>query len=167
MGEALFVSVAKVLSASKTVVDFVHLAGQGRVRMAKEDGEALGCGLSGRAGVCSGDVGAKNAALSIMVETQRSIRARVKRVPGDGQNITLVKRQWRQPDLKVANQIVVALTTINARWRRPAVRHQGRNRPGKVRQALMGGHRPRVLNPGAIAWSSALSTPVFLLTRGT
>ena len=87
----------------------------------------LGCDYLD-APVSGGEVGAKNAALTIMVGGTQAAFDRVKPVfELMGKNITLVGGNGDGQTSKVANQIVVALT-IEAVGRSPAVRLEGRRR---------------------------------------
>ncbi len=89
--------------------------------------------------VSGGDVGAKNAALSIMVGGKQEIFDKVKPVfELMGKNIILVGGNGDGQTCKVANQIVVALT-IGAVSEGLLFASRAGADPGKVRQALMGG----------------------------
>jgi 2-hydroxy-3-oxopropionate reductase len=89
--------------------------------------------------VSGGDVGARNATLSIMVGGKPEVFERVKPVfELLGKNITLVGGSGAGQTCKVANQIVVALT-INAVAEGLLFAAKAGADPTKVRQALMGG----------------------------
>ena len=89
--------------------------------------------------VSGGDVGARNATLSIMVGGREEVFERVKPVfEALGKNITLVGDTGAGQTCKVANQIVVALT-INAVAEGLLFAARAGADPAKVRQALMGG----------------------------
>ena len=100
--------------------------------------EALGCDYLD-APVSGGDVGARNAALSIMVGGKPEVFERIKPVfELMGKNITLVGGSGDGQTCKVANQIVVALT-INAVAEGLLFSARAGADSAKVRQALMGG----------------------------
>ncbi|MEY5100633.1 MAG: hypothetical protein RJA36_3352 [Pseudomonadota bacterium] len=100
--------------------------------------EALGCDYLD-APVSGGDVGARNATLSIMVGGKAEVFERVRPVfEAMGKNITLVGDSGAGQTCKVANQIVVALT-INAVAEGLLFAARAGADPAKVRQALMGG----------------------------
>jgi 2-hydroxy-3-oxopropionate reductase len=139
VAEALFgeTGVAKGLSAGKVVVDMSSISPVETKQFAKQI-EALGCDYLD-APVSGGDVGAKNAALSIMVGGRAEVFARVKPVfELMGKNITLVGGSGDGQTCKVANQIVVALT-INAVAEGLLFAAKAGADPAKVREALMGG----------------------------
>ena len=139
VAEALFgeSGVAKGLSAGKVVVDMSSISPVETKQFAKKI-EALGCDYLD-APVSGGDVGAKNATLSIMVGGKAEVFERVKPVLElMGKNITLVGGSGDGQTCKVANQIVVALT-INAVAEGLLFAAKAGADPGKVRQALMGG----------------------------
>ena len=99
---------------------------------------ALGCEYLD-APVSGGEVGAKNATLSIMVggkeETFNTIKPLFELM---GKNITLVGGNGDGQTTKVANQIIVALT-IEAVGEALLFAAKAGADPAKVRQALMGG----------------------------
>ena len=139
VAEALFgeTGVAKGLSAGKVVVDMSSISPVETKQFAKKI-EALGCDYLD-APVSGGDVGAKNAALSIRVGGRAEVFARVKPVfELMGKNITLVGGSGDGQTCKVANQIVVALT-INAVAEGLLFAAKAGADPAKVREALMGG----------------------------
>jgi 2-hydroxy-3-oxopropionate reductase len=89
--------------------------------------------------VSGGDVGAKNATLSIMCGGKPEVFERVKPVFAlMGKNITRVGDTGAGQTCKVANQIVVALT-INAVAEGLLFAARAGADPAKVREALMGG----------------------------
>ncbi len=139
VGKVLFgeSGVAEGLSAGKTVVDMSSISPVETKEFAKKI-EALGCDYLD-APVSGGDVGARNAALSIMVGGKSEVFERVKPVfECMGKNITLVGASGDGQTCKVANQIVVALT-INAVAEGLLFAARAGADPAKVRQALMGG----------------------------
>jgi 2-hydroxy-3-oxopropionate reductase len=139
VAEALFgdKGVAKGLTAGKIVVDMSSISPVETKQFANKI-EALGCDYLD-APVSGGDVGAKNAALSIMVGGKPEVFERVKPVfELMGKNITLVGGSGDGQTCKVANQIVVALT-INAVAEGLLFAAKAGADPAKVRAALMGG----------------------------
>ena len=139
VAEALFgeSGVAKGLSAGKVVVDMSSISPV-ETKLFAEKIEALGCDYLD-APVSGGDVGARNAALSIMVGGKAEVFERVKPVfELMGKNITLVGGSGDGQTCKVANQIVVALT-INAVAEGLLFAAKAGADAAKVRQALMGG----------------------------
>ena len=139
VGEVLFgeKGVAKGLKAGKTVVDMSSISPV-ETKLFAQKIEAMGCHYLD-APVSGGDVGAKNAALSIMVGGKSEVFERVKPVfELMGKNITLVGGSGDGQTCKVANQIVVALT-INAVAEGLLFAARAGADPGKVRAALMGG----------------------------
>ena len=139
VGAALFGEngVAAGLSKGKTVVDMSSISPVETKEYAKKI-NALGCEYLD-APVSGGDVGAKNAALSIMVGGKQETFDQVKPVfELMGKNITLVGANGDGQTCKVANQIVVALT-INAVAEGLLFAAKAGADPSKVRQALLGG----------------------------
>ena len=139
VGEVLFgeKGVAKGLKAGKTVVDMSSISPV-ETKLYAQKIEAMGCHYLD-APVSGGDVGAKNAALSIMVGGKSEVFERVKPVfELMGKNITLVGGSGDGQTCKVANQIVVALT-INAVAEGLLFAARAGADPTKVRAALMGG----------------------------
>ena len=139
VAEALFgeAGVAKGLSAGKIVVDMSSISPVETKQFAQKI-EALGCDYLD-APVSGGDVGARNAALSIMVGGKADVFERVMPVFAlMGKNITRVGGSGDGQTCKVANQIVVALT-INAVAEGLLFAAKAGADPAKVRQALMGG----------------------------
>ncbi len=136
---ALFGSdgVAAGLSRGKTVIDMSSISPIETKRFAKKIAE-LGCDYLD-APVSGGEVGAKNAALTIMVGGPQAAFARVKSLfELMGKNITLVGEAGAGQTAKVANQIIVALT-IEAVSEALVFAAKAGVDPAKVRQALMGG----------------------------
>jgi 2-hydroxy-3-oxopropionate reductase len=89
--------------------------------------------------VSGGDLGAKNATLTIMVGGSEEAFARAKPLfELMGKNITLVGANGDGQTTKVANQIIVALTIEAISEALVFAAKAGAN-PAKVRQALMGG----------------------------
>ena len=129
--------VAAGLSKGKVVVDMSSISPVETKAFAKKI-NALGCDYLD-APVSGGDVGAKNATLSIMVGGEQKVFDRVKPVfELMGKNITLVGGNGDGQTCKVANQIVVALT-IGAVAEGLLFAAKAGADPAKVRQALMGG----------------------------
>ena len=99
---------------------------------------ALGCEYVD-APVSGGEVGAKNAALTIMVGGKQAAFDKVKPVfELMGKNITLVGGNGDGQTCKVCNQIIVALN-IEAVSEALVFASKAGADPAKVRQALMGG----------------------------
>ena len=99
---------------------------------------ALGCDYLD-APVSGGEVGAKNATLSIMVGGPETAFNRVKPLlQSMGKNITLVGNNGDGQTAKVANQIIVALN-IEAVAEALLFAARAGADPARVRQALMGG----------------------------
>ena len=99
---------------------------------------ALGCNYLD-APVSGGEVGAKNATLSIMVGGDEAVFERVKPLfELMGKNITLVGGNGDGQTAKVANQIIVALN-IEAVAEALLFAAKAGADPARVRQALMGG----------------------------
>jgi 2-hydroxy-3-oxopropionate reductase len=129
--------VAAGLSQGKVVVDMSSISPIAtKVFAAKIN--ALGCGYLD-APVSGGEVGAKNATLSIMVGGADDVFARVKPLfELIGKNITLVGGNGDGQTAKVANQIIVALN-IEAVAEALLFAAKAGADPARVRQALMGG----------------------------
>ncbi|MBS0593944.1 MAG: 2-hydroxy-3-oxopropionate reductase [Proteobacteria bacterium] len=139
VGKALFAEdgVAAGLSPGKVVVDMSSISPVETKEYAQKI-QALGCGYLD-APVSGGDVGARNATLSIMCGGEPAVFERVKPVfELMGKNITLVGAVGDGQTAKVANQIVVALT-INAVAEGLLFAAKAGADPAKVRQALLGG----------------------------
>jgi 2-hydroxy-3-oxopropionate reductase len=136
---ALFAAhgVAEGLSAGTIVVDMSSISAIATKGFAQRV-NALGCGYLD-APVSGGEVGAKNAALTIMVggpqATFDAVRPLFELM---GKNITLVGSNGDGQTCKIANQIIVALT-IEAVGEALVFASKAGADPAKVRQALMGG----------------------------
>ncbi len=129
--------VAEGLSAGKTVVDMSSISPI-ETKVFAEKIAAAGCDYLD-APVSGGEVGAKNAALSIMVGGQQATFDKVKPLFDlMGKNITLVGGVGDGQTAKVANQIIVALT-IEAVGEALLFASKAGADPAKVREALMGG----------------------------
>ncbi len=129
--------VAAGLSAGKVVVDMSSISPIATRAFAQKI-SALGCEYVD-APVSGGEVGAKNAALTIMVGATEAGFARVKPLfELMGKNITLVGGNGDGQTAKVANQIIVALN-IEAVAEALLFAARAGADPAKVRQALMGG----------------------------
>ncbi len=125
------------LSAGKLVVDMSSISPIETKVFAKKI-NALGCDYLD-APVSGGEVGAKNATLSIMVGGPDEAFARVKPLfELMGKNITLVGGNGDGQTAKVANQIIVALN-IEAVAEALLFAAKAGADPARVRQALMGG----------------------------
>ena len=129
--------VAEGLSAGKIVVDMSSISPIETKEFASKINK-LGCEYLD-APVSGGEVGAKNATLSIMVggkqETFDTIKPLFELM---GKNITLVGANGDGQTAKVANQIIVALT-IEAVGEALLFAAKAGADPAKVRDALMGG----------------------------
>ncbi len=139
VAEALFGAdgIAAGLSAGKVVVDMSSISPIETKVFAKKI-NALGCDYLD-APVSGGEVGAKNATLSIMVGGSETTFERVKPVfELMGKNITLVGGNGDGQTAKVANQIIVALN-IEAVAEALLFAAKAGADPARVRQALMGG----------------------------
>jgi 2-hydroxy-3-oxopropionate reductase len=129
--------VAEGLSKGKTVVDMSSISPIDTKRFARKINE-LGCDYLD-APVSGGEVGAKNAALTIMVGGSDASFNKVKPLFDlMGKNITLVGGNGDGQTCKVANQIIVALN-IEAVGEALLFAAKAGADPAKVRQALMGG----------------------------
>src|SRR5882762_7485245 len=129
--------VAEGLKPGKTVVDMSSISPLATKGFAKRI-NALGCDYLD-APVSGGEVGAKNATLSIMVGGPEAAFNRVKPLLElMGKNITLVGNNGDGQTAKVANQIIVALN-IEAVAEALLFAARAGADPAKVRQALMGG----------------------------
>jgi 2-hydroxy-3-oxopropionate reductase len=129
--------VAQGLAKGKTVVDMSSISPLATKEFAKKI-NALGCDYLD-APVSGGEVGAKNATLSIMVGGPEAAFERVKPLfELMGKNITLVGGNGDGQTAKVANQIIVALN-IEAVAEALLFAAKAGADPAKVRQALMGG----------------------------
>jgi 2-hydroxy-3-oxopropionate reductase len=129
--------VAEGLSRGKTVIDMSSISPIETKSFAKRVNE-LGCEYVD-APVSGGEVGAKNAALTIMVGAAQATFDKVKPVfELMGKNITLVGGNGDGQTCKVCNQIIVALN-IEAVSEALVFASKAGADPAKVRQALMGG----------------------------
>jgi len=129
--------VAEGLSAGKIVVDMSSISPietkAFAERIKKSGADYVDAPVSG------GEVGAKNAALTIMAGGSDTAFARVKPLfELLGKNITLVGDVGAGQTCKVCNQIIVALN-IEAVGEALLLASKAGVDPGKVRQALMGG----------------------------
>ena len=129
--------IAEGLSAGKIVVDMSSISPLETKEFARKI-NALGCEYLD-APVSGGEVGAKNATLSIMVGGSEAAFTTVKPLfELMGKNITLVGGNGDGQTAKVANQIIVALN-IEAVGEALLFAAKAGADPAKVRQALMGG----------------------------
>jgi 2-hydroxy-3-oxopropionate reductase len=129
--------VAEGLSAGKIVIDMSSISPietkAFAERIKKAGADYVDAPVSG------GEVGAKNAALTIMVGASEAAFARVKPLfELMGKNITLVGDVGAGQICKVCNQIIVALN-IEAVAEALLLASKAGVDPGKVRTALMGG----------------------------
>ena len=125
------------LSQGKVVVDMSSISPVATKDFAARI-NALGCDYLD-APVSGGELGAKNATLSIMAGGDEAVFQRVMPAfAAMGKNITLVGGNGDGQTCKVANQIVVALT-IEAVAEGLLFAAKAGADPAKVRQALMGG----------------------------
>jgi 2-hydroxy-3-oxopropionate reductase len=139
VGDVLFGAngVAAGLSKGKVVVDMSSISPI-ETKVYAQKVNALGCEYLD-APVSGGEVGAKNATLSIMVGGSEATFARVKPLfEVMGKNITLVGGNGDGQTAKVANQIIVALN-IEAVAEALLFAAKAGADPARVRQALMGG----------------------------
>ena len=129
--------VTEGLSKGKLVVDMSSISPLETKKYAKRINE-LGCDYLD-APVSGGEVGAKNATLTIMVGGPQAAFDKVKPLfELMGKNITLVGGNGDGQTCKVANQIIVALN-IEAVGEALLFASKAGADPAKVRQALMGG----------------------------
>ena len=129
--------VASGLKAGKTVVDMSSISPIATKEFARRI-KALGCDYLD-APVSGGEVGAKNATLSIMVGGEATVFERVRPLfELMGRNITLVGGHGDGQTAKVANQIIVALN-IEAVAEALLFAARAGADPARVRAALMGG----------------------------
>jgi 2-hydroxy-3-oxopropionate reductase len=129
--------VASGLAKGKVVVDMSSISPIATKDFAARIA-AIGCGWLD-APVSGGEVGAKNATLSIMVGGDEATFERVKPLfEVMGKNITLVGGAGDGQTAKVANQIIVALN-IEAVAEALVFAAKAGADPARVRQALMGG----------------------------
>jgi 2-hydroxy-3-oxopropionate reductase len=129
--------VAEGLSQGKIVVDMSSISPMETKAFARRVNE-LGCRYLD-APVSGGEVGAKNAALTIMVGGPEDTFEKVKPLfQAMGKNITRVGENGDGQTCKVANQIIVALN-IEAVGEALLFASKMGADPAKVRQALLGG----------------------------
>ncbi|MGN6525957.1 MAG: 2-hydroxy-3-oxopropionate reductase [Burkholderiaceae bacterium] len=129
--------VAAGLSRGKVVVDMSSISPIATKRFARRIEEIGGDYLD--APVSGGEVGARNATLSIMAGGREAVFERVKPLLElMGRNITLVGGHGDGQTAKVANQIIVALN-IEAVGEALLFAARAGADPAKVREALMGG----------------------------
>lgn len=129
--------VASGISQGKMVVDMSSISPIATKEIALRINQ-LGCDYLD-APVSGGDVGAKNATLSIMVGGTEAAFEKMKPIFGlMGKTITLIGGNGSGQICKVANQIVTAIT-IEAVAEALLFAAKAGADPGKVRQALMGG----------------------------
>jgi 2-hydroxy-3-oxopropionate reductase len=129
--------VAAGLTKGKVVVDMSSISPIATKEFAKKI-NMIGCDYLD-APVSGGEVGAKNATLSIMVGGEGQVFDRVKPIfELMGKNINLVGSNGDGQTAKVANQIIVALN-IEAVAEALVFAAKAGADPAKVRQALMGG----------------------------
>jgi 2-hydroxy-3-oxopropionate reductase len=129
--------VAAGLSAGKLVIDMSSISPVATKTFAERI-RALGCDYLD-APVSGGEVGAKNAALTIMVGGEQAVFD--KTLPlfqTMGKNITLVGGNGDGQTAKVANQIIVGLNIEAVAEALLFAKKAGAD-PAKVREALMGG----------------------------
>jgi len=125
------------LTAGKIVVDMSSISPIATKRFARRINE-IGCEYLD-APVSGGEVGAKNATLSIMVGGTEGAFERIKPLFDlMGKNITLVGGNGDGQTAKVANQIIVALN-IEAVGEALLFAAKAGADPARVREALMGG----------------------------
>jgi 2-hydroxy-3-oxopropionate reductase len=136
-GEAGIAAGLKGSGTGKVVVDMSSISPIATKAFAQKI-NALGCDYLD-APVSGGEVGAKNATLSIMVGGPEAVFERVGPLFAlMGKNITLVGGNGDGQTAKVANQIIVALT-IEAVAEALLLASRAGADPARVRQALMGG----------------------------
>jgi 2-hydroxy-3-oxopropionate reductase len=129
--------VAEGLTRGKLVIDMSSISPVATKGFAERIG-ALGCDYVD-APVSGGEVGAKNAALTIMAGGTEAAFARAMPLfEKMGKNITLVGAVGDGQTAKVANQIIVGLTIEAVAEALHFARKAGAD-PAKVREALMGG----------------------------
>ncbi|NOG71093.1 2-hydroxy-3-oxopropionate reductase [Roseicella sp. DB1501] len=129
--------VAAGLSKGKLVIDMSSISPTATKGFAERI-NALGCDYLD-APVSGGEVGAKQASLTIMVGGPEAAFERARPLFDKmGKNVTLVGPNGAGQTTKVANQIIVALT-IEAVGEALVFASKAGADPAKVRQALMGG----------------------------
>jgi 2-hydroxy-3-oxopropionate reductase len=131
------IGVAEGLSPGKIVIDMSSISPMETKQFARRVNE-LGCDYLD-APVSGGEVGARNAALTIMVGGPEAAFEKARPLfELMGKNITLVGGNGDGQTCKVANQIIVALN-IEAVSEALLFASRAGADPAKVRQALMGG----------------------------
>jgi 2-hydroxy-3-oxopropionate reductase len=152
--------IAAGLTPGKIVVDMSSISPIETKRFARQI-EELGCKYLD-APVSGGEVGAKNAALSIMVGGPEDAFNRVKPLLEKlGRNITRVGGNGDGQTAKVANQIIVALN-IEACAEALVFAAKAGADPARVREALMGGFAAsRILEVHAERMIKRTFTPGF------
>jgi len=129
--------VAESLSQGKLVIDMSSISPVATKAFAQRI-EALGCGYLD-APVSGGEVGAKNAALTIMVGGRSEVFERARPLfEAMGKTITHVGPSGDGQTAKVANQIIVGLTIQAVAEALTFARRAGAD-PARVREALGGG----------------------------
>lgn len=129
--------VASGLTPNKTVIDMSSIDPIETKRFGEKIA-GLGCHYAD-APVSGGDVGARNASLTIMVGADEEVFARIHPLLACmGKNITLIGPVGSGQIAKVANQIIVALN-IEAVSEALVFASKAGADPAKVRAALMGG----------------------------
>ena len=129
--------VAEGLTKGKLVIDMSSISPVATKDFARRI-EALGCDYLD-APVSGGEVGAKNASLTIMAGGKPEVFERAKPLfEKMGKNITLVGGVGDGQTTKVANQIIVGLTIEAVAEALTFAKKAGAD-PAKVREALMGG----------------------------
>lgn len=125
------------LSEGKIVVDMSSISPM-ETRVFATRINQLGCDYVD-APVSGGDIGAKNATVTIMVGATQTVFEKVKPVLELlGKSVTLIGSNGAGQTCKIANQIIVALT-IEAVGEALVFASRAGADPAKVRQALMGG----------------------------
>jgi len=129
--------IASALTAGKTVVDMSSISPTATKKFAARVRE-LGADYMD-APVSGGEVGAKNATLTIMCGGSQATFDRLKPLFDlMGKNVTLIGENGAGQTCKVANQIIVA-ATIEAVGEALLFAAKAGADPSRVRQALMGG----------------------------
>ncbi len=152
--------VAAGLTPGKLVIDMSSISPTATKDFAARI-NALGCDYLD-APVSGGEVGAKNAALTIMIGgPEAAFQRALPLFEAMGKNITLVGPNGAGQTTKVANQIIVALN-IEAVAEALVFASKAGADPAKVRQALMGGFaNSRILEVHAERMINRSFTPGF------
>lgn len=125
------------IPAKKTIVDMSSISPLETIKFATRINQ-LGCDYVD-APVSGGDMGAKNATLTIMVGAEETVFEKIKPILSlMGQTITLIGGNGAGQICKIANQIIVALT-IEAVGEALLFASKAGADPARVRQALLGG----------------------------